>query len=120
VSKARHEVPLDKSLVAFVIFVTFVIQANENRGSHEDDLTPTIWVHVFEEDTAEGAVYRPDDANIPLSRRPREQLVLDADGRATFYTTGPDDRLVARPAAKTGADIQIISRSPDRLVVRID
>ena len=26
------------------------------------------WVHVFEEDTPEGAVFRPEDADIPLSR----------------------------------------------------
>jgi hypothetical protein len=64
-------------------------------------------------------VYRPDGGNIPLSRRPREQLVLGADGKATLYTAGPDDRLVASPAAKAAADIQIVSRSPDRLVVRI-
>jgi len=83
-------------------------------------VTDTRWVHVFEEDTAEGAVYRPDGPDIPLSRRPREQLVLGADGKATLYTAGPDDRLVARPAAKAGAEVQIISRSPDRLVVRIE
>jgi hypothetical protein len=88
------------------------------------------WIHVFEEDTSEGAVYRPEDAAVPLSRRPRERLVLDADGTATLLTGGPDDRLVGRPAAwreggdsgpddKGGADVQIVSRSPDRLVVRI-
>lgn len=93
-------------------------------------MTPTTWVHVFEEDTAEGAVYRPEDADIPLSRRPRERLVLGADGRATLFTTGADDRLVGRPgtwrdgttgkaAAQPGADVQIVSRSADRLVVRI-
>jgi hypothetical protein len=96
----------------------------------EDGLTTTTWVHVFEEDTGKGAVYRPEDADIPLSRRPRERLVLGADGQATLYTTGPDDRLVPRPgrwregqeaktAAPAGADVQIIERSADRLVVRI-
>jgi hypothetical protein len=95
----------------------------------DDRQAPATWVHVFEEDTAEGAVYRPEDADIPLSRRPRERLVLGADGRATLFNSGPDDRLIPRPAswregvegkaAEGGADVQIIERSPDRLVVRI-
>ncbi len=95
-----------------------------------DPLFTTRWVHVFEEDTGEGAVYRPDDRGIPLSRRPREQLMLGADGRATLLTPGPDDRLVERavtwrdqdddrPTA-TDADLRIVDRSPDRLVVRLN
>ena len=36
------------------------------------------WVHVFEEDTAEGQVYKPESGPIPLSRRPREALTLHA------------------------------------------
>jgi len=84
---------------------------------------------VFEEDTDEGAVYRPEDADIPPSRRPREQLVLDEDGRATLFSAGPDDRLVGRPltwaaaGAKStdkAADIRIVQRAPDRLVVKIE
>ena len=98
--------------------------------SQDDRLTATRWVHVFEEDTGDGAVYRPEQSEIPLSRRPREQLVLGADGQATLFTAGPDDRLVARPATwrdgdtgrgapQAGADVHIVDRSPDRLVVRI-
>jgi hypothetical protein len=36
-----------------------------------------------------------------LSRRPRERLVLKADGSARVLLPGPDDRLVERPARWT-------------------
>lgn len=91
------------------------------------------WVHVFEEDTAEGQVYRPDSGPIPLSRRPREALTLNADGSATIEVGGADDRPSARRAAwrsipeavvvelvsATGksTELHIVSVSPDRLVV---
>ena len=94
-------------------------------------LFATRWVHVFEEDTAEGEVYRPDDAHIPLSRRPREQLQLRPDGSATMFVGGPDDRPVGRPATweKEGAQVivrsstdpttlRIVDRSAGRLVIR--
>jgi hypothetical protein len=101
-----------------------------DRPAPGDRLFATRWVHVFEEDTAEGAVYRPADGNIPLSRRTREQLQIGADGRATLFVAGPDDRLVARPAIwrdqddadapeSGGAEVRIVNRSPQRLVVRI-
>jgi hypothetical protein len=96
----------------------------------EDRLFTTRWVHVFEEDTAEGAVYRPEDDNIPLSRRPRERLELSADGTAKIITPGPDDRLIEKPAtwasparetaAAAAADIHIVKHSPSRLIVRRD
>jgi hypothetical protein len=94
----------------------------------------TTWVHVFEEDTPDGAVYRPADDNIPLSRRPRERLTLADDGTARVSMPGPDDRLTDQPATWTadgdtlvvrttarGAaprEIVIVERSPKRLVVR--
>jgi hypothetical protein len=96
----------------------------------DDPLFTTRWVHVFEEDTAEGAVYRPEDDNIPLSRRPRDRLELSADGTAKVITQGPDDRLVEKPATWTSttretatsgassADIRIVKQSPARLIVR--
>jgi hypothetical protein len=101
-----------------------------DRPAAGDRLFGTRWVHVSEEDTAEGAVYRPEEGDIPLSRRPREQLALDADGQATLFTSGPDDRLVATPATwrthddpdpsgDVGAAVRIVDRSPERLVVRI-
>jgi hypothetical protein len=103
----------------------------------DDPLFTTRWVHVFEEDTPEGAVYRPEDSNIPLSRRPRERLELSADGTAKILTQGPDDRLVEKPAtwtsgasgaretrgaassaAPSSADVVIVKESPSRLIVR--
>lgn len=97
-----------------------------------DALFTTRWVHVFEEDTPEGAVYRPDSADLPLSRRPREQLELKADGSASVMMPGPDDRPVPIPArweeqdgkvtvrttGTTARELRIVSHSADRLVVR--
>jgi hypothetical protein len=100
-------------------------------GGSGRGLYATTWVHVFEEDTAEGAVYRPEDADIPLSRRPRERLEFGRDGSARLFVGGDDDRLVEHAAAwrdgesppaagkHEGADVRIVHRSPDRLVVRI-
>jgi hypothetical protein len=56
-------------------------------------LFETTWVHVFEEDGAEGAVYRPEDGEVPLSRRPRQRLSFSPDGSARIVVSGPDDRL---------------------------
>ncbi len=97
-----------------------------------DRLFKTTWVHVFEEDTDAGAVYRPEDGDIPLSRRPRERIELDPDGTARFFLPGPDDRFVEQPASwkdeegvlvidvrKGDAELRITDRSPDRLVVQM-
>ena len=65
----------------------------------ENRLFATGWVHAFEEDTAEGAVYRPRGSKLPLSRRPRERLELDADGTARIFVQGPDDRYIEQPAS---------------------
>jgi hypothetical protein len=86
---------------------------------------------VFEEDSGEGAVYRADDADIPLSRRPRERFRLDRDGSARLFAAGPDDRLVEQTAtwveeagavviraAGGGPVLRIVQRSPERLVVQ--
>lgn len=92
------------------------------------------WVHVFEEDTPAEAVYRPDGANIPLSRRPRECLEIDPDGTARVFRAGPGDRPepVATKWRKEGETItieawpspggarrerSIVEWSADRLVV---
>jgi hypothetical protein len=72
----------------------------------------TRWVHVFEEDTQDGAVYRPDTGPIPLSRRPREAMILRADGSATLESGGPDDRPLGRPGRW--------SATPDGIAVRAD
>ena len=97
----------------------------------ENRLFATGWVHAFEEDTAEGAVYRPRGSKLPLSRRPRERLELDADGSARIFVQGPDDRYVEQPARwhdedgavvirarEGGATLRIVDRSPERLVVK--
>jgi hypothetical protein len=92
----------------------------------------TKWVHVFEEDTAEGAVFRPETDDIPLSRRPRERLELQAGGKAKVLIQGPDDRYVEQPATwqdegdatvirtRGGTTLRIVERSPKRLVVKIE
>jgi hypothetical protein len=90
------------------------------------------WVHVFEQDTPDGAVFLPEDADIPLSRRPRLRLELGADGSAALWTPGPDDRPVRQPArwieegdhwivcdADGVARMRIVERSADRLVVKM-
>lgn len=51
------------------------------------------WVHVFEEDGAEGQVYRPETGEVPLSRRPRQRVSFARDGSARVVVSGPDDRL---------------------------
>ena len=99
----------------------------------DNPLFATAWVHAFEEDTAEGAVYRPRGSKLPLSRRPRERLELDADGAARLFVQGPDDRYIEQPASwqddggalvvRAGAGgpvLRIVEQLPDRLVVRTE
>ncbi len=74
-------------------------------------LYATRWVRVFEEDGPRGASYRPQTADLPLSRRPRDQFELDADGTARLFVPGPDDRLIAREA--------IWSHEGDHVVIRL-
>ena len=103
-----------------------------NAIDKSDSLFSTRWVRVSEEDTPEGAVYRPDSADLPLSRRPREQLELKFDGSASVTMPGADDRPVPMRARwelqgaemtirTTGAatrELRIVSHSAARLVVR--
>jgi hypothetical protein len=101
------------------------------KRAARDRLFATGWVHVFEEDTAEGAVYRPEDGDIPLSRRPRERFELDSDGSARLFVQGPDDRYVEQKATwreeggamvirarQGGTELRIVERSPTKLVVK--
>jgi hypothetical protein len=95
----------------------------------------TRWLHVFEEDTPDAAVYRPETDDLPLSRRPRDGISLSSDGSARILVPGPDDRwveaaatwheegdeLVVRADAADGRAqrvLRIAVRSPTRLVVR--
>ncbi len=103
-----------------------------SRYAAGNRLFATRWVHVFEEDGASGALYRPADDNIPLSRRPRDQFELDADGTAHVYVGGADDRAVASSAAwrddngvivitphKGTRTLRIVQQARDRLVVHL-
>jgi hypothetical protein len=95
-----------------------------------DALFGTRWIHVFEEDTADGEVYRPETDDVPLSRRPRRRLDLSPDGTVRVLVPGPDDRLVESPGTwaadgeqlviRAGRDSRVIrirDRSPTRLVI---
>jgi hypothetical protein len=91
-----------------------------------------VWVHVFEEDTAAGAVFRPENADIPLSRRPRERVEFRGGGAATIWKGGADDRPapIAARWTEDGDDLivrdnggivrlKVIEQSPDRLLVEL-
>lgn len=94
------------------------------------------WIHLFEQDTTAGAVYCPETDRIPLARRPRERIELQAGGAARVYVGGADDRPVPRAgrwrATSEGIVIElpatdrehavtwrIIEATPTRLVVSI-
>jgi len=95
-------------------------------------LSRTRWVHVDGDDTAAGAVFRDETGDVPLSRRPRELLVFDANGTVRKLATGPDDR--AQEVGRTtwrddggrvrfrfdATTYEIVEQSPDRLVIRRD
>ena len=95
-----------------------------------EGLFGTTWVHVFEEDTDEGAVYRPENDDIPLSRRARGRIRLQSDGSASVLVQGADDRPVEQPATwreegdalviqrGKGAPLRVVSQSPSRLIVQ--
>lgn len=97
-------------------------------------LFATPWVHVFEEDSADGEVYRPEGGDIPLSRRPRRRLSFSPDGSARVALPGPDDRpreqpatwqqegddVVVRSTSEGGAEqvLHVSLQSPTRLIVK--
>jgi hypothetical protein len=68
------------------------------------------WIHVFEEDDAKGEVYRREDADIPLSRRPRDEIEFRDDGSATVFIAGDDDRPRGQAASWTGKAGAIVLR----------
>jgi len=99
------------------------------KSAKGDPLFASAWVHVFEEDTERGAVYRPEDDDIPLSRRPRERIQLQSDGSATVQLSGADDRYVDHTAQwtrdgnaiviRTGKrQLRLVEQSPTRLVIQ--
>jgi hypothetical protein len=94
------------------------------------------WIHVFEQDTGAGAVFYPETDQIPLARRPRERLELQAGGTARVFVGGADDRPVPRagrwratpkgiviemPAAdrEQAMTWRIVEATPTRVVVSI-
>ena len=101
--------------------------AEEDAG--HDQLFDTTWVHAFEEDSPEGAVYRPEQDEIPLSRRPRERFQLERNGAARMLIPGPDDRYLEQPAkwSEDKGDIvirltgkpslRVVAQAPSRLIV---
>jgi hypothetical protein len=85
------------------------------------------WVHSHEEDSGDVRVYRPADYDFPPARG-RRGFELKPDGELLVYGPGATDR----PEAATGRwssseggrvklggeELEIVSASPDRLVVR--
>lgn len=69
------------------------------------------WTHSFEEDSADGQVYRPRSWNFPLSRRPREAFELRADGTANLFLPGAADRPEAADASWTEEEGQLVIRA---------
>jgi hypothetical protein len=97
-----------------------------------DAFFETRWIHMFEEDTPEGEVYRPETDDVPLSRRPRRRLSFSPDGTARILVPGPDDRPVETPArwqedggsavvtpgaGRARSVIHVRERTPTRLVI---
>jgi hypothetical protein len=97
-----------------------------------DTTSRGVWVHVFEEDGAAGAVFKPENADIPLSRRPRERVEFRSGGAATIWKGGPDDRpapiaarwtkeggeLVVRDSGG-GVRLRVVEQAPERLLVEL-
>ena len=74
----------------------------------------TKWIHAFEEDTGKGDVYRPETDDIPLSRRPRQRLMLRSDGSALVWLPGADDRPVEKGATwRREGDGFVVTRKSD-------
>jgi hypothetical protein len=86
-----------------------------------EPLFATDWVHAFEEDGPEGEVYRPDNGERPLSRRPRERLSFSRDGSARLVVSGPDDRLqsIAARWTESPGEITVTADSPSAFVPRL-
>lgn len=76
------------------------------------------WIHVFERDRGDAAVFLRVDADIPLSRRPRERLRLERDGTATWMTAGPADGPVVHDArwSREGDQLVVLDRGGARIL----
>ena len=91
----------------------------QKKRAADDPLFATAWVQVFEEDAAGRTVFRPEDADIPLSRRPRERIELRDDGSARLWMPGPDDRFYEQPANWTQQKDEVVLRTDQGTVLRI-
>ena len=91
------------------------------------------WRHSHEEDSGDNMVFRPLSFPFPPSRG-RRGFDLAAGGAMTMFGPGPDDRSNARRGSwavrqdslvlndpEQGAqEMQIVSASPDKLVLKRD
>ena len=71
------------------------------------------WVHVIEQDTPDGLVFRPAESDIPLSRRPRAAFELRTDGSALLTAGGPADGPRTRPGSWTHAAGTVLVHEDD-------
>lgn len=96
-----------------------------------DDLVGTVWFHAYEEDDEARIVYRSSAHDFPRSRRPRESLSLEPDGRLLAGRGGPADKLIQSPGRwsikgehltlqrSSGAEVyEIETATQDKLVLR--
>lgn len=95
---------------------------------------PGQWLHAYEEDLGDLRVYRPAGVDFAPTRRPREGLLIDAQGGLHLQLPGPDDRLLPASEAATalgmgrhrlppsanqaGQVLEIIEQTAARLVLR--
>ena len=67
------------------------------HGAARDGSPPDVtgsWIHAFEEDTEEAAVYRPAASHpVRPARRPRGRIEFQPDGTFVERRPAPDDRL---------------------------
>lgn len=92
------------------------------------------WVHSYEEDSADQAVYRPENFTFPTSRG-RGGFDLKLDGTAIQFGPGPTDQTATLPGRwEVGEDgwltlylggsdtpsrmMKITSLSPDKLILK--
>lgn len=50
------------------------------------------WIHSFEEDTETEKVFRTEDFDFPMSRQPREHILINSDGKITLADTFESDK----------------------------
>src|SRR5687767_11757908 len=72
------------------------------------------WIRVEEGAATAGTIrYLPEEADVPLSRKPRERLELRPDGKAHVLLCAADDRLKRKPATWTLLDDEIVIEFED-------